>query len=59
MQINNQDKVVVWLKIRKNDIPWPFLHFHLIVVVWLKIRKNDINNDANQQSRQSCGLIKD
>ena len=34
--------VVVWLKIRKNDIN----NTHLLnpdhVVVWLKIRKNDI-----------------
>ena len=34
--------VVVWLKIRENDI---FVKFHTrfgYVVVWLKIRENDI-----------------
>ena len=34
--------VVVWLKIRKNDIT-PDKKYNLKrVVVWLKIRKNDI-----------------
>ena len=35
--------VVVWLKIRKNDIEITFLEIVCVVVVWLKIRKNDIN----------------
>ena len=35
--------VVVWLKIRKNDISTKELFRFHIVVVWLKIRKNDIS----------------
>ena len=34
--------VVVWLKIRKNDIKRLGHDTLLTVVVWLKIRKNDI-----------------
>ena len=34
--------VVVWLKIRKNDIKKVIKKFCRMVVVWLKIRKNDI-----------------
>ncbi len=34
--------VVVWLKIRKNDIIPKCLWWNNMVVVWLKIRKNDI-----------------
>ena len=36
-------QVVVWLKIRKNDIKFSSNYIRIIVVVWLKIRKNDIN----------------
>ena len=35
-------KVVVWLKIRKNDIFSNNRWKDTAVVVWLKIRKNDI-----------------
>ena len=34
--------VVVWLKIRKNDIYVLISRLGFLVVVWLKIRKNDI-----------------
>ena len=34
--------VVVWLKIRKNDIIFSLKLIEPNVVVWLKIRKNDI-----------------
>ena len=34
--------VVVWLKIRKNDIITLWDNIVVMVVVWLKIRKNDI-----------------
>ena len=34
--------VVVWLKIRKNDISGQIGVGIVLVVVWLKIRKNDI-----------------
>ena len=36
------EDVVVWLKIRKNDIATEEEKAELVVVVWLKIRKNDI-----------------
>ena len=35
--------VVVWLKIRKNDIVKALKLAADCVVVWLKIRKNDIH----------------
>ena len=36
------NSVVVWLKIRKNDIFLNIDNSGVNVVVWLKIRKNDI-----------------
>ena len=37
-----QDIVVVWLKIRKDDITVDIKSVTSGVVVWLKIRKDDI-----------------
>ena len=34
--------VVVWLKIRENDIIGLATSTSIVVVVWLKIRENDI-----------------
>ena len=39
--------VVVWLKIRKNDIMCEQKINQNLVVVWLKIRKNDIYFSRN------------
>ena len=40
--------VVVWLKIRENDISLNVVVSELVVVVWLKIRENDIYADYSQ-----------
>ena len=37
--------VVVWLKIRINDIKYLYNNHRYYVVVWLKIRINDIENE--------------
>ncbi len=39
--------VVVWLKIRKNDIEEKDVLQSWLVVVWLKIRKNDISSSLD------------
>ena len=40
---NSVDFVVVWLKIRRHDIPPLWNDLAIYVVVWLKIRRHDIS----------------